>query len=219
MQHYISQLLADIAEAIENLSWPLTETALQLQDWVSEEEENTTAPVRHLEEWAGIKQEMLPPETMLSDDQIHTLLQALNKLLDECNCCFVLQIQVPERIQYETIRQNFNQSVKQKRWYMGFFEMCRPGTEHGQCALGDYCQCAFYKELFKDMIDERLAPEEERARALEIEVNYIKKKYHGDWRKYYPYHLDKNYDNENGEPYNYGLGDDEEDEKDNWWRR
>jgi len=37
--------------------------------------------------------------------------------------------------------------------------------------------------------------------------------------KYYPYHLDKDYDDENGEPYNYGLDDEEDDEDDDWWRR
>ena len=36
--------------------------------------------------------------------------------------------------------------------------------------------------------------------------------------KYYPYHLDKNYDDEKGNPYNYGFDDDEEDKDDNWWR-
>ena len=35
--------------------------------------------------------------------------------------------------------------------------------------------------------------------------------------KYYPYHLDKDHDDENGNPYNYGF-DDGEEENDNWWR-
>ncbi len=118
-----------------------------------------------------------------------------------------MQIKVPERIQYETIRQHFNQEVKLKRWHMGFFEVCKPGTEYGKCTLGEYCQCAFYKEFFKHMTDEELSPEEERARALEIELNHIKRRHGDDWMKYYPYHLDKNYDDENGEPYDYGFGD------------
>jgi hypothetical protein len=41
-----------------------------------------------------------------------------------------------------------------------------------------------------------------------------------DWMKYYPYHLDKNYDDENGNPYDYGFGEEEDDEDDdNWWRQ
>ena len=112
------------------------------------------------------------------------------------------------------------QPVKIKRWHLGFFEHCRPGTEHKKCALSEYCQCAFYAELFSGFIDEDLTPEEERARALEIEVNHIRKKYGDEWMKYYPYHLDANYDDENGDPYDYGFGDEEDDEEDDsWWRK
>ena len=101
---------------------------------------------------------------------------------------------------------------------MGFFALCRPGTEHKKCALGKYCQCAVFAELFAGFSDEELSPEEERARELEIEIQHLRKKYDDDWMKYYPYHLDKDYDDENGNPYNYGEGDGIEDE-DDWWRR
>ena len=220
MEKYLDQLLGDIAYSTKNISLPFTEKELQLWDWISDEEEDQTAPVRNLEEWTGIQQAMLPQETMLSDAQVHKLLEALKKMLDEYNCSFVLQIAVPERIQYAAIRDNFNQDVKVKQWHMGFFEMCKLGTEHGKCALGEYCQCALYAELFKDMVDEDLTPEEERKRMLEIEIQHIKRKYGDDWMKYYPYHLDANYDDEYGNPFDYGFGDEDDDENDSdWWRR
>ena len=221
MQSYLRQLLADITYATNNISWPFTEKRLELHDWISDEEENNTAPARNLEEWTGIKQEMLPPAEMLNDEQVKSLLAALIKMLDAHNCCFVLQTKVPERIQYAAIRDNFNQTVKVKQWHIGFFAHCRAATAHKQCALGEYCQCAFYAEFFKDMVDEDLSPEEERSRALKIEVNHIQKKYGDSWMKYYPYHLDKNYDDKNGNPYNYGFGenDEDEDDDDNWWRK
>ena len=218
MQKYINQLLADIAYAIENVSLPFAEKQLELHDWIPDEEEDKTAPVRNFEEWTGIKQEMLPPESMLNDEQVHQLLKALNKMLDAYNWSFVLQTSVPERIQYATIRDNFNQEAKIKRWHMGFFEVCRSGTEHGKCALGEYCQCTFYAELFKDFIDEDLTLEEERGRELEIEIKHIKRKYGDEWMKYYPYHLDKNYDDENVNPHDYGFGK-EDDDEDKWWRK
>jgi hypothetical protein len=220
MERYFNQLLGDIAHATKNVSWPFAEKELNIWDWVSDEEENQTAPVRSLEEWTGIQQAMLPPETMLNDAQVHQLLEKLKKLLEEYNSCFVLQTTVPERIQYATIRDNFSQDVKVKRWHMGFFELCKPGTEHGKCALVEYCQCAFYAELCRDFVDEDLSPEEERKRMLEIEVQHIKRKYGDEWMKYYPYHLDAGYDDENGNPYDYGFGDDNDDEGgDDWWRR
>jgi hypothetical protein len=157
---------------------------------------------------------MFPPAGMLNDEQVKELLHALTTMLDAYNCHFVLQIEVPERLQYETIRCNFSQEVKILNWNMGFFEMCKPGTQHGQCTLNEYCQCKFYDELFAQFEDEDLTPEEERARMLDIEVRHIKRKYDDDWQKYYPYHLDKNYDDEDGHPYDYGVGFDNEAEDD-----
>jgi hypothetical protein len=100
---------------------------------------------------------------------------------------------------------------------MGFFELCKPGTPTNTCALGDYCQCAFFRDFFAGQVEENLTPDEERAHALEIEVQHIKKKYGDDWMKYYPYHLDKTYDDENGNPHDYGFENDDDGE-DDWWR-
>ena len=220
MQNYISQLLDDIEYATGNVSLPFIEKELDLHDWISDEEEDKTAPVHNLEEWTGIRMEMLPPEEMLNDEQVNNVLDALKKMLDAYNCSFVLQTSVPQRIQYAAIRSNFNQQVKIKRWHTGFFELCLSGTEHGKCALGEYCQCAFYAEFFSGFSDSTLSPVEERAMELEIEIKHLKRKYGEEWMKYYPYHLDASYDDENGNPYDYGFGDDDEDEDedDNWWR-
>ena len=219
MQNYIDQLLADIADATGNVSLPFIDTELYLHDWITDEEEEKTAPVRELEEWTGINKDMLPPVEMLNDEQVSRTLTAIKKMLDAYNWSFVLQTEVPERIQYGAIRDNFNQQAKVKRWHMGFFELCRSGTEHKKCALGEYCQCAFYAEFFSGFSDEELSPEEERAMHLEIEIKHLKRKYDDNWMKYYPYHLDPNYDDENGNPYNYGVGDeDEEEDDDRWWR-
>jgi hypothetical protein len=221
MEKYVEQLPSEIQYSGENLSWSYVEKELELWDWTSDEDEDKTAPLRELEEWTGIKKEQLPPVEMLNDKQVNRLLDALKKMLDAYNWSFVLQTDVPRRIQYAAIRDNFDQQTKVKSWHMGFFELCRTGTEHKSCALGEYCQCGFYAELFKDMVDEDLTPQEERAKILEIEVQHIKRKYGADWMKYYPYHLDKEYDDENGNPYDYGFGEDEDDDSDDddWWRR
>ncbi|MEO6252892.1 MAG: hypothetical protein ABIO79_06285 [Ferruginibacter sp.] len=218
MEKYISQLLADIAYATKNVSLPFMEKGLDLQDWISDEEEDKTAPVRNLQDWTGITQESLPPATMLNDEQTQQLLGALIKMLDAYNWSFVLQTQVPEHIQYATIRDNFDQQAKLKRLHMGFFQLCKAGTEHGKCALGEYCQCTFYANYFSGFVDDELSTQEQRARELEIEINHIKRKYGEAWMKYYPYHLDINYDDENGNPYNYDFNNEDENE-DNWWRK
>jgi hypothetical protein len=170
MQRYLDQLIGDITIAVDNKKNTSAEHQYDLCNWVSEDEEERTAPIRNLQELTCIYQEMLPPAEMLSDEQLHSLLEALLQLLNIYNCCFVLQTTVPERIQYATIRDNFDQDVKVKIWHCGFFALCKKGTQHGKCTLGEYGQCAFYDELFADCIDEQLSPEEERARALEIEI-------------------------------------------------
>lgn len=217
MKRYLHQLLSDIQAATENIV-PSIETGLSLHDWISAEAEEGNAPTRNLCDWTGITPEMLPPSAMLSEKEIQILLEALKQMLSAYNCHFVLQTEVPEILQYETIRQNINQEVKVKQWHVGFFEICKEDTSTKTCALGDYCQCKFFEEFFAGRTEEELTPEEERARALEIEVRHIKKKYGDDWMKYYPYHLDKTYDDENGNPHDYGFSDDEG-EDDEWWRR
>ncbi|MBX9784405.1 MAG: hypothetical protein K2X48_14030 [Chitinophagaceae bacterium] len=220
MHLYLSQLLTDLADATSNISSPFIEQELNLSDWKTNEEEEQTAPIRNLQEYTGITQEMLPPVHLLNEAQVNTLLEALKKLLDAHNWHFVLQTEVPEDIQYETIRNNWNQDIQLKQWHTGFFELCKPGAAHYTCALGSYCHCALFAEMFAGMSDEELSPEEERARALAIEVQHIQRKYGNDWMKYYPYHLDKNYDDENGNPYNYGFNrEDHDDEEDDWWRK
>ena len=220
MEVYIAQLLEDIEASIKNVPRPcIPLEGVDFWDVPTAEEEERNARVSELEELTGILKDQLPPVEMLSDNQVLRLLAGLNDLLNAYNWCFVLQNKVPERIQYATIRENFNQSAKVKYWDMGFFEVCRPGTEHKQCTLGEYCQCAFYAELFADFEDEDLSPEEDRRRALDIEIRHLKRKYDDDWMKYYPYHLDPDYDDEKGNPYDYGIGDeDDEDDDDNWWR-
>ncbi len=219
MEHYIEQLLADIAYATENVEEPYREQESDVLCWISDEDEEATAPRRPLEKWTGIRKMALPPAEKLDDDQVCRLLKALKKMLDAHNWSFVIQIEVPERIQYETIRRNFDQEAIVKQWNMGFFQLCAPGTPHGECALGEYCHCRFYEELFAGFVDEDLTPEEERARHLAIEVEHIKKKYGEDWKKYYPYHLDPEYDDEDGNPHGYGFGIRDEPDPADWWRR
>ena len=76
MEGYIKQLLTDIAYATENVSMPFANRQLELHDWISDEEENNTAPIRELEEWTGIRKEQLPPSEMLTDNQTHRLVSA-----------------------------------------------------------------------------------------------------------------------------------------------
>ncbi len=219
MHRYIEQLLSDIAHATENVDLPYRERDSDVWAWMPDSQEERVAPRRPLEQWTGIIKAALPPAEQLDEDQVHRLLEALKRLLDAHNWSFVLQIQVQERIQYATVRENFDQVAIVKQWNMGFFELCRPGTAHGECALGEYCHCRFYEEFWAGCVDEDLSPEEERARALEMEVEHIKRRHGEEWMKYYPYHLDPEYDDDDGNPYDYGFDRAPNDDPADWWRK
>ncbi|GAA4343065.1 hypothetical protein [Flaviaesturariibacter amylovorans] len=199
MQRYIVQLLEDLAEARLRVAADL-EAQPREHLWISEEDEAAQAPGRDLEAWTGIGREALPPQELLDDAQVLLLLNALVALLDAANCLFVMQFSVPPRVQYEAIRLNFRQRVKLQVYHMGFFDHCGPDTEHQRCALGAWCHCAYFEELFAGFVHEDLTPEEERRRRLAVEIEYLKRK-HGDrWMRYYPYHLDPDHDDAYGNP-------------------
>jgi len=111
MNKYTQQLLSDIEDAAKNASFPFIAKELSLHDWISAEAEEVSAPTRNLCEWTGITPEMLPPSAMLNEKEVLKLLEALKQMLGAYNCHFVLQTEVPEQIQYEAIRQNFNQEI------------------------------------------------------------------------------------------------------------
>jgi hypothetical protein len=137
MKQYVYQLIVDIHQATGNFAWPyLKKTEVSPFDWKSIEEERITAPVRNIPAWTGIHPEMLPPSEMLNDEQVKAILKSLVGLLAACNCHVVFQTEVPERFQYETIRQNFDQDVRVYEWNDGFFEFCKTGTPSKTCALG-----------------------------------------------------------------------------------
>lgn len=218
MKRYVHQLLEDIQIATTNVQRPFTDSDENQIYWLSDEEEERTAPRIPLEDWTGICKAQLPPQEYLDDEELELLLNALKTMLNAYNWAFVMQITVPARIQYECIRDNFDQEAIMKSRHYGFFELCRPGTPHRGCALGAYCHCRFFKELCDGFEDEELTPEEERARMLELEVQHIKKKYGDRWQKYYPYHLDPEYDDENGNPHNYGFDLEDDVDPSDWWK-
>lgn len=222
MDKYLQQLLTDLKFAEEHVTWPYPEQsqdALSIADWISDEEEDKNAPRIQLEEWTGIQQSQFPPEKLLSDDQVETLYHAISDMLAAYNYSATFIFDLPIRARYEVVRTNFKQEAIQKQWHMGFFELCLTNKAHPDCIMGDYCHCAYFEELSANWVKEDLSPEEERKRALDIEVQHIKRKYGDDYMKYYPFHLDPKYDDENGNPHDYGLGKDEDDEEDNCWRK
>lgn len=148
MEKNLTHLLSDIAYATQKVSWPFVEQEIDIHDWLSPEEEDNTGPVRELKEWTGIRNEHLPPEEMLSNEQIHELLSALKTMLDAYNWSFVLQIEVPERIQYAALRDNFGQQAKVKRRHHGYLSFAGRRQNTKNVRSGNIANVVFMKIFF-----------------------------------------------------------------------
>ncbi len=182
MDRYLKQLLTDIETATQNMPYPyLRSDTWDIWDWVTEEEDRRTATTRSLPDWTGIRKEQLPPADLLKPEQLSSLLKALDKLLEACNCLIVFQTYVPEDVQYKAIRAMFHQESTWLKWHMNFFEFCEDGQEHYICALGEHCQCGFFEEHFGTFSqDEPDEPEDDYWLIYDL-----KKRFGNDWKKYY----------------------------------
>lgn len=225
MKRYLDQLHKDIAYAIDNVQRPYVEKegGYDLWEWKTRDEELRTAKKQSIEAWTGISRDALPPHELLSDEEVDKLYNALSRMLDVYNMSIVFFFIVPVRICYQVLRKYYDQELPMLQWNMDFFDVCPTKQTYEECLLGEGCHCRFMDEMRANQIVEELTPEEERARELDIEIRHIQRKYGDDWMKYYPYHLDPEYDDESGNPYDYGFGsfedNDDDDDDDEWWRR
>lgn len=154
MQKYVDQLLADLAEA-----YPSTVVYDTLffddedgEEWMEELEEIDLSPYKPLSEWTGIRQEQLPPARMMSDEQIHALLQELISLLRAFNIAVAFHAFVPERKQYHAIREHWRQEAPFLKRSMHHLKYC--DHDFDRCPLGsEYCQCALLDDYLADSLD------------------------------------------------------------------
>ena len=192
MDKYLQQLLQDLKQATQKVTWsyPLNQTDVSaLEDWIPDTEEEKTAPRISLEEWTGIQQSQFPPAERLSDEQIDLLYSAIKKMLAAYNYHATFLFSIPTRTKYEVVRTHFKQEAIQKRFHMGFFELCFSNESHPKCLMGTDCHCAYFEELSKKWVNDDLTPEEEAKKILDAEAQRLKKKYGKDYTKYYPFKL------------------------------
>lgn len=192
MDKYLQQLLQDLKQATQKVTWsyPLSQTDVNaLEDWLPDTEEEKTAPRICLEEWTGIQQSQFPPAERLSDEQIDLLYSAIKKMLAAYNYHATFLFSIPTRTKYEVVRTHFKQEAIQKRFHMGFFELCFSNESHPKCLMGTDCHCTYFEELSKKWVNDDLPPEEEAKKILDAEAQRLKKKYGKDYTKYYPFKL------------------------------
>lgn len=77
MQKYIHQLLDDIAYATKNVSVPFVKDELEWHIRMSDKEEDKTAPVRNLQEWTEISNEIFTGKSAMIKYAAATVLHLL----------------------------------------------------------------------------------------------------------------------------------------------
>ena len=160
MEEYVRQLLSDIATATENSRFYFPKRKFSYREWVSEEEEEKTAIEKQFDELTGIRKILLPPEDLLTDEQVDQLISALLKLIDAYHYENLFIYCIPERMRYTAIRENFDQTVKIRNYYRGTFEFCEKGTQPYKCVLGQYCLCTHWGGLGYNTSVHFVTPEE-----------------------------------------------------------
>jgi len=202
MDKYLQQLLQDLKQATQKITWsyPLSQTDVTaLENWLPDTEEEKTAPRISLEEWTGIQQSQFPPANRLSDEQIDLLYTAIKKMLAAYNYHATFLFSLPTRTKYEVVRTHFKQEAIQKKFHMGFFELCFSNKSHPDCLMGTECHCSYFEELSKKWVNDDLTPDEEAKKILDAEAQRLKKKYGKDYMKYYPFKLPNKDDKKNEE--------------------
>jgi len=182
VKKYLEQLIGDIETATQyglDTYTTLEEDEVDLLVW---EEQVEKVQSQAFDDWCTIKQTQLPPNTSLNDQQIIVLVAQLKLLLNAYNCPIVFQFHVPERLQYQVIRANFNQQVPTIKVRHFTFSFCDESLCRKACLLGpEYCHCLFFDDFF----DKFTHTTEESADA-DVEINpykqyLLKRRYGEDW--------------------------------------
>ena len=157
MQKYVDQLIADLAAAkpaFSPLNYELSFGGGEDDDhgWLQEMEEIDLAPRKMLHEWTGIQQVQLPPDHMLTDQELEDLLVALLDLLHSFNLMAAFHTALPERKQYMAIRHFWDQEVPFLKHSTYYLQYCDHDKKN--CILGSQdCQCAFLEKYMAQSFD------------------------------------------------------------------
>jgi len=180
VKKYLDQLIGDIQTATQcglDTCVTLEEDEVDLLVW---EEQVGKVQSQAFDEWCSIKQAQLPPDAKLDDQQVSSLVTQLKLLLNAYNCPIIFQFHVPERLQYQVIRANFDQQVPTIKVRHFTFSFCKESICREDCLLGtQYCHCLFFDDFF-----DKFSPTKEESTDIGIDPfkqYLLKRRYGEDW--------------------------------------
>ena len=164
MEKYLNYLLTDIAAAAANVPVSAVEDSEEGPSFIPLDEEEKMARREILGEWIGLRQELFPPVSRLSDKQVARLLEAMDQCLDAYNFIPHFPSGLPLRKRYDVLVAQLGKEVPilvHNAWQIDFCEY-EPRT----CPFGEsFCQCKVYEQWLTH-IDEDGLPDEETLEAL-----------------------------------------------------
>jgi len=137
MQNYINHLIEDLKDAKQ-----LAPEALAFSPVYEEFEEQMlaieNAPDVSYEKLMGLTFEQFPPSTMLTEEQMLSLINALEDTFESFNICVDLPQEVPLKLKYDLIRDLFKEKLHFMPGFTCHFDFCSgycPG-----CEIALYCK-------------------------------------------------------------------------------
>lgn len=157
MQHYLTQLIADMRQAAVNLpAKPYYDIPPEAEgiEYVIEWENAIAKP---LQEWMGIAKERFPPPEKLTDDELEVMVDEILNLWVAWRLYPNLPENLPAKIAYKALTGFFDKPVAWVSEGEMIVELCDLDTDN--CPFTkDYCMC---KDLVDemDMADNKIYPE------------------------------------------------------------
>jgi hypothetical protein len=137
MQNYINLLIEDLQDAKSHAP-----ESPEFSDIYDEFEEQMlaieNAPDKSFDSLMGITYQQFPPSTMLNEEQIRSVIDALEDAFDAFNMSIDLPDEVPLIVKYELIRELFTENTHYMPGFTNHFDFCS-GYCSG-CKIAEYCK-------------------------------------------------------------------------------
>jgi hypothetical protein len=172
MQRYLSQLIADMRQAALNLpakpDYDIPPEAVGIE-YVIEWENATEKP---MQEWFGIAKESFPPSEKLSDGELKTMVDEIIKLWAAYNFYASLPENLPDRIAYKVLVDQFDKPVAWVSTGSHYIEFC--DYEPDNCPFPEeYCMCNDFSEEPEIQCSDFISENAEEIAMLTAEIKEI----------------------------------------------
>jgi len=137
MQRYIEQLIEDLQNAKKNVL-PEPDFGESYEEFEEKMLEIESTPEVSAKQIFGVSYEELPPVEKLTNEQIQILIDVICDTAAAFKCSFDFPESVPLKLQYQLIRNKFNEDIQIMPGFNLHFDFCSGWCP--DCEIADYCK-------------------------------------------------------------------------------